>query len=144
MSRFLARRLALTLPVLLGVATLVFSLIHLIPGDPAQAMLGEAAPQADVEELRRRLGLDRPLVEQYGAFLAGLLRGDLGTSLRTGQPVTSQILERMPATFELAAAAMLVAMCVSIPLGIAAAVRRGRAGGDAGGGPGRCRGGVAQ
>jgi ABC-type dipeptide/oligopeptide/nickel transport system permease component len=127
MTRFLARRLALTLPVLLGVATLVFSLIHLIPGDPAQAMLGEAAPQADVEELRRRLGLDRPLPEQYGAFLAGLLRGDLGTSLRTGQPVTSQILERMPATAELAAAAMLVAIAVSIPLGIAAAVRRGTA-----------------
>jgi ABC-type dipeptide/oligopeptide/nickel transport system permease component len=127
MSRFLARRIALTLPVLLGVATLVFSLIHLIPGDPAQAMLGEAAPQADVEELRRRLGLDRPLIEQYGSFLAGLVRGDLGTSLRTGLPVTSQILERMPATFELAAAAMLVAICVSIPLGIAAAVRRGTA-----------------
>jgi peptide/nickel transport system permease protein len=127
MSRFLARRIALTLPVLLGVATLVFSLIHLIPGDPAQAMLGEAAPQADVEELRRSLGLDRPLIEQYGAFLWGLLKGDLGTSLRTGQPVTGQILERMPATFELAAAAMAVAILVSIPLGIAAAVRRGTA-----------------
>ena len=127
MSRFLARRLALTLPVLLGVATLVFSLIHLIPGDPAQAILGEAAPQADVEELRRRLGLDRPLIEQYGSFLAGLVRGDLGISLRTGQPVTGQILERMPATIELAAAAMLVAIGVSIPLGIAAAVRRGTA-----------------
>jgi ABC-type dipeptide/oligopeptide/nickel transport system permease component len=127
MTRFLARRIALTVPVLLGVATLVFSLIHLIPGDPAQAMLGEAAPQADVEELRRRLGLDRPLLEQYGAFLAGLVRGDLGTSLRTGLPVTGQILERMPATFELAAAAMFVAICVSIPLGIAAAVRRGTA-----------------
>jgi ABC-type dipeptide/oligopeptide/nickel transport system permease component len=127
MGRFLARRLALTIPVLFGVATLVFSLIHFIPGDPAQAMLGEAAPQADVEELRRRLGLDRPLLEQYGAFLAGLFRGDLGTSLRTGQPVTGQILERMPATVELAAAAMLVAICFSIPLGIAAAVRRGTA-----------------
>ena len=127
MTRFLARRIALTLPVLLGVATLVFSLIHLIPGDPAQAILGEAAPQADVEELRRRLGLDRPLLEQYGAFLAGMVRGDLGTSLRTGLPVTNQILERMPATVELAAAAMFVAICVSIPLGIAAAVRRGTA-----------------
>jgi ABC-type dipeptide/oligopeptide/nickel transport system permease component len=126
-SRFLARRLALTVPVLLGVATLVFSLIHLIPGDPAQAILGEAAPQADVEELRRRLGLDRPLIEQYGSFLAGLVRGDLGISLRTGQPVTGQILERMPATIELAGAAMLVAIAVSIPLGIAAAVRRGTA-----------------
>ena len=125
MGRFLARRLVLTIPVLLGVATLVFSLIHLIPGDPAQAMLGEAAPQADVEELRRRLGLDRPLVEQYGSFLQGLVRGDLGTSLRTGQPVTEQIVERMPATAELAAAAMLVAIGFSMPLGIIAAVRRG-------------------
>jgi ABC-type dipeptide/oligopeptide/nickel transport system permease component len=125
LARFLARRLALTIPVLLGVATLVFSLIHFIPGDPAQAMLGEAAPQADVDELRRRLGLDRPLLEQYGTFLGGLVRGDLGTSLRTGQPVAGQILERMPATMELAAAAMLVAIGVSVPLGIAAAVRRG-------------------
>ena len=127
MSRFLARRLVLTIPVLLGVATLVFSLIHLIPGDPAQAMLGEAAPQADVEELRHRLGLDRPLLEQYGVFLRGLAKGDLGTSLRTGQPVTDQIVERMPATFELAAAAMLVAIAFALPLGIIAAVRRGTA-----------------
>ena len=127
MARFLARRLALTIPVLLGVATLVFSLIHFIPGDPAQAMLGEAAPQADVDELRKRLGLDRPLLEQYGTFLGGLVRGDLGTSLRTEQPVATQILERMPATMELAAAAMFVAICVSIPLGIAAAVWRGTA-----------------
>ena len=127
MARFLARRLALTIPVLLGVATLVFSLIHFIPGDPAQAMLGEAAPQADIDELRKRLGLDRPLLEQYGTFLGGLVRGDLGTSLRTEQPVATQILERMPATMELAAAAMFVAICVSIPLGIAAAVWRGTA-----------------
>ena len=125
MGRFLARRLVLTIPVLLGVATLVFSLIHLIPGDPAQAMLGEAAPQSDVEELRRQLGLDRPLIQQYVAFLSGLVKGDLGTSLRTGLPVTEQIVERMPATFELAAAAMLVAILFSMPLGIAAAVRRG-------------------
>jgi peptide/nickel transport system permease protein len=123
--RFLARRFALTVLVLFGVATLVFSLIHLIPGDPAQAMLGEAASQKDVEDLRRRLGLDRPLTEQYGQFLRGAIMGDLGTSFRTRQPVTTQILERMPATLELAAAAMLVAVCVAIPLGIAAAVRRG-------------------
>ena len=125
MGRFLARRLLLTIPVLLGVATLVFSLIHLIPGDPAQAMLGEAAPHADVVELRHRLGLDRPLIEQYGMFLKGLVKGDLGTSLRTGQPVTDQIVERMPATFELAAAAMIVAIAFAMPLGIVAAVRRG-------------------
>src|SRR5918993_5001503 len=125
MHRYLIRRLVLTIPVLLGVATLVFSLIHFIPGDPALAMLGETAAPEDVEELRRRLGLDRPLLEQYGNFLAGVVRGDLGTSLRTSQPVTEAILERLPATFELAAAAMLAAICFSLPLGIAAAVWRG-------------------
>ncbi len=127
MLRFLARRIALTIPVLLGVATLVFSLIHLIPGDPAQAMLGESASPQDVAELRARLGLDRPLLEQYGRFLRGAVSGDLGRSLRTNQPVTSAIIERMLATFELAAAAMFVAVAVAIPLGIAAAVWRGTA-----------------
>ena len=127
MLRFLARRVALTLPVLFGVATLVFSLIHLIPGDPAQAMLGESASPQDVAELRARLGLDRPLFEQYARFLGGVARGNLGRSLRTDQPVTTAILERMPATVELAAAAMLVAVLLAIPLGIAAAVWRGSA-----------------
>lgn len=125
MLRFLVRRLALTLPVLLGVATLVFALIHLIPGDPAQAMLGETASEQDVQALRQRLGLDRPLVEQYGSFLAGGARGGLGTSLRTNEPVASAIIDRLPATLELAAAAMLVAIGVAIPLGIIAAVKRG-------------------
>ena len=125
MLRFVARRLALTIPVLLGVATLVFALIHLVPGDPAQAMLGEAAPQEDVDALRRQLGLDRPLIDQYGKFLAGLVRGDLGTSLRSGMPVTAQIAERLPATFELALAAMVVALSLALPLGIAAAAWRG-------------------
>ena len=126
MIRFLARRLVLTIPVLLGVATLVFALIHLIPGDPAQSMLGESAVPADVDVLRHRLGLDRPLIAQYGAFLAGVITGDLGVSLRTGTSVTSQIAERVPATFELALAAMAIAIAVSIPLGIVAAVWRGR------------------
>jgi len=125
MLRYLIRRLALTIPVLLGVATLVFALIHLIPGDPAQAILGETAAEEDVLALRRRLGLDRPLVEQYGAFLAGLGRADLGTSLRTNEPVVEAIVSRLPATLELAAAAMLVAIGVAIPLGIIAAVGRG-------------------
>jgi peptide/nickel transport system permease protein len=122
--RYLARRLVLTIPVLLGVATLVFSLIHLIPGDPAQVMLGETASQEDVTELRHRLGLDRPFLAQYVMFLDGLVHGDLGTSLRTGEPVTTQIFMRLPATFELAAAAMIVAIGISIPLGVAAAVWR--------------------
>jgi peptide/nickel transport system permease protein len=125
MLSFLARRLALTLVVLLGVATLVFSLIHLVPGDPAQAMLGEGAAPEDIAQLRGRLGLDRPLVEQYAAYMRGLLRGDLGTSLRTQQPVTEQIAERIPATAELAGAAMLVAVMVALPLGVIAAVWRG-------------------
>jgi ABC-type dipeptide/oligopeptide/nickel transport system permease component len=122
---FLTRRLLLTVPVLLGVLTLVFALIHLIPGDPAQAMLGETASEKDVAALRTRLGLDRPLAEQYGRFLAGAVRGDLGTSLRTSEPVTRAIVERLPATLELAAAAMFISIAVSIPLGIIAAVRRG-------------------
>jgi peptide/nickel transport system permease protein len=127
MTPFLLRRLLLTVPVLLGVATLVFSLIHLVPGDPVQAMLGEGVSQQEVAELRTRLGLDRPLYVQYGAFLRGLGRGDLGTSLRTNQRVTTAIAERMPATIELALAAMVVAVLVSIPLGIVAAARAGTA-----------------
>ena len=125
--RYLMRRVVLTIPVLLGVATLVFSLIHLIPGDPALAMLGEAASPRDVAELRTRLGLDRPLLEQYAAFLGGLGRGDLGRSMRTNEEVAATILERMPATIELALAAMFVAVALALPLGIAAAVWRGTA-----------------
>ncbi len=125
MLRFLIRRLLLTVPVVLGVATLVFSLIHLVPGDPVQAMLGDSASSADVADLRMRLGLDRPLIVQYGSFLKGLAFGDLGTSLRTNQPVAAAILERLPATFELGAVAMTVAILVAVPLGIIAAVRAG-------------------
>ena len=125
MHRYLIRRLLLTIPVLLGVATLVFSLIHFIPGDPAQAMLGEGAAPEDVAQLRERLGLDRPLLVHYGSFLQGLGRGDLGVSLRNGQPVRQQILERMPATAELAFASMAVAVLIALPLGIIAAVWRG-------------------
>jgi peptide/nickel transport system permease protein len=125
MLSYIARRLALTLPVLLGVATLVFSLIHLVPGDPAQAMLGDGASPEDIAQLRTRLGLDRPLTQQYARYLKGLVRGDLGTSLRTQQPVTTQIAERLPATAELASAAMLVAVALALPLGLIAAVWRG-------------------
>ena len=125
MFHFLIRRLLLTIPVLLGVATLVFSLVHLVPGDPVQAMLGESASPQDVAELRGRLGLDRPLSEQYTGFLKGLATGNLGRSLRTNQPVAAAIAERLPATLELAFAAMLVATIVAIPLGIVAAAGAG-------------------
>lgn len=127
MLRYLIRRVLLTVPVMLGVATLVFSLIHLVPGDPAQAMLGDGASPQDIAELRTSLGLDQPLLEQYGSFLRHAIAGDLGRSFRTGQPVTSMILERMPATAELALAAMIVAIVLAIPLGVIAAVWRGTA-----------------
>jgi peptide/nickel transport system permease protein len=125
MITYLIRRLVLTVPVLLGVATLVFALIHLVPGDPAQAMLGEGASQEEVQKLRGQLGLDRPLLAQYLSFLGDIARGDLGTSFRYNTPVTAQIRERFPNTAKLALSAMLVALIVAIPLGILAAVYRG-------------------
>jgi ABC-type dipeptide/oligopeptide/nickel transport system permease component len=127
MARYLVRRLLLTIPVLLGVATLVFALIHLVPGDPAQAMLGEGASQEEIDQLRTKLGLDRPLLVQYQSFLTGLLRGDLGSSFRYGTPVTREIKDRLFRTFQLAFAAMFVAMLIAVPLGIVAAVFRGTA-----------------
>ena len=125
MLRYFVRRVLLAVPVLLGVATLVFSLIHLVPGDPAQAMMGDGASPQDVAELRKSLGLDRPLLTQYRVFLGNALKGDLGKSFRTGQPVTAMIVERIPATAELAVAAMLIAILIAIPLGVIAAVWRG-------------------
>jgi peptide/nickel transport system permease protein len=122
---FLIRRILLTIPVMLGVATLVFSLIHLVPGDPVQAMLGESASPADIAELRGKLNLDRPLAVQYVTFLRGVATGDLGTSLRTNQPVATAIAERLPATVELALTAMAVATLFAVPLGIIAATRAG-------------------
>ena len=110
MLRYLIRRLLLTIPVLLGVATLVFALIHLVPGDPAQSMLGEGASVEEVAKLRHALGLDRPLLAQYQAFLTGLVKGDLGTSFRYGTPVTREIRDRLFRTVQLAAAAMAVAI----------------------------------
>jgi ABC-type dipeptide/oligopeptide/nickel transport system permease component len=125
MAHFLLRRLLLTIPVLLGVATLVFSLIHLVPGDPVQAMLGESASPQEVADVSHKLGLDRPLYVQYWAFLKGAARGDLGVSLRTNEPVAQAIADRMPATFQLAIAAMALAVVIAIPLGIIAAVGAG-------------------
>jgi ABC-type dipeptide/oligopeptide/nickel transport system permease component len=116
----------LTLPVLLGVATLVFALIHLVPGDPAQSMLGESASPKEIEALQKSLGLDKPLLTQYRVFLTGVAHGNLGTSFRFGTPVTQEIRKRLPDTALLAVSAMAVAILVAIPLGIVAAVFRGR------------------
>jgi peptide/nickel transport system permease protein len=123
--RFLLRRLLLLLPVLWGVSTLVFLVTHVIPGDPVDLMLGETARPAQREEMRRALGLDRPLLVQYGEFLGGLARGDLGSSLHQKRPVASLLAERAPATAELAAASLAVAMLIALPLGMAAARRAG-------------------
>ena len=127
MAAYLLRRLALTVPVLLGVATLVFALIHLVPGDPAEAMLGETAPAADLADLRAKLGLNDPLLTQYGHFLRGLIRGDLGTSFRYNTPVRQEIAQRLGRTAQLAIAAMVVAVLIAIPLGVIGAIYRGRA-----------------
>jgi ABC-type dipeptide/oligopeptide/nickel transport system permease component len=126
LARYLLRRLLLTVPVLLGVATLVFALIHLVPGDPAQSMLGESASPDEIARLRTSLGLDKPLATQYRAFLGGVAQGNLGTSFRFGTPVTQEIRRRLPDTALLAMSAMAVAIVVAIPLGIVAAVFRGR------------------
>ncbi len=125
MIRVVLRRLLGAIPTVLAVATLVFALVHLIPGDPVEMMLGEGAQPADVEALRARLGLDRPLAAQYGHFLAGLVRLDLGDSLHFDRPVSKLLAESFPATAELACAAMLAALALALPLGVAAAYRKG-------------------
>ena len=125
MTAFLLRRLALTLPVVWIVVTLVFALIHLVPGDPVRQMLGEGAPPREIEKLRHQLGLDRPLLEQYRTYVGSLLRGDLGISLRNQEPVTRSIASRYPATLQLAVAAIVISLLFSIPAGVISAVKRG-------------------
>ena len=125
MLRGVVRRLVLVIPTLLGAATLVFAFLHLLPGDPVEIMLGESAAPADVTLLRRDLGLDRPLPEQYVTFLGRAARGDLGSSLAFHEPVSSVIAARYPATLELAAVAFVVALVVAVPAGVVAAVRAG-------------------
>lgn len=124
MRRYVLRRIGLLVPVVLGVVTVVFLIVHLIPGDPVEIMLGEQARAVDREALRHEMGLDKPIHLQYVAFLKGLVRGDLGHSLHTKQPVLTSIARRLPATIELAAAAMAVAMLLAIPLGLLAAYKK--------------------
>jgi len=121
------RRLLLLVPTLVGVATLVFAFLHLVPGDPVEIMLGESAAPADVAALRHELGLDRPLAVEYVRFLGRAARGDLGRSIAYRVPVVDVIASRYPATLELAAAAFLIALAVGVPLGVAAGVAPGSA-----------------
>ena len=125
MRSYLLRRFLLFIPVLLGVCTLVFSLIHLIPGDPVQVMLGEGARATDVTDLRSRLGLDRPLPAQYADFLLQLCRGSLGESIRHREPVARLVIERYPATLALSGASLLLAVLLAFPAGIIAATHHG-------------------
>jgi peptide/nickel transport system permease protein len=112
------------IPVLLGVSVIVFFMVRAIPGDPAQIMLGQQASQAQVAQVRENMGLDKPIFVQYGLFLEDALRGDLGNSIVTGRPVTTELLVRLPATFELTAFAMLIAVLVGIPVGVISAVKQ--------------------
>jgi ABC-type dipeptide/oligopeptide/nickel transport system permease component len=126
LARTLAQRLLYALPVVLVVVTAVFFLIHMVPGDPVEQMLGERAQPGDIEALRHSLGLDRPVGEQYLDYLKGAIRGDWGTSFRFNDPVWTLIRSRYPATIELTLAALVVALLLSIPAGIHSAVHRGR------------------
>src|SRR5438046_1632262 len=101
MVAFLVRRLALTLPIIWIVVTLVFGMIHMVPGDPVAQMLGEGASVTQVERLRHELGLDRPVLEQYRTYMMGLLHGDLGHSFRNQEAVATSIVTRYPATIQL-------------------------------------------
>lgn len=125
MKQFLLRRLLLLLPTLLGAVSLVFVLIHLIPGDPVEVMLGETATSTDKEALRKTLGLDRPLAVQYKSFLFNLAAGDLGRSLYEPASVVEIIGNRLPATLQLSSWAMIAAVLISFPLATLAAMRRG-------------------
>ncbi len=124
--RYFLQRLLWTLPILLGVLTVVFLLLHLVPGDPVDLMLGENALPADRAQMRHELGLDRPLAAQYAGYLARTVRGDLGTSLLRHRPVGALIAERVPASVELMLGAMALALALALPLGLLAAVHQGR------------------
>ena len=126
MTRYVLRRLLQLVPTLLAVTVLIFLMVRLIPGDPALLIAGENATPELLASIRERLGLDRPLTTQYGQYLASLVRGDLGTSIRTHRPVADEILTRLPATLELALAAGLLFSVTGILLGVVAGIRRGR------------------
>jgi ABC-type dipeptide/oligopeptide/nickel transport system permease component len=125
MLSFLARRLLLSIPTLFGVLVVVFVLLYVAPGDPVQEMVGERADVETIERLRRELRLDEPLYVQFGHYVSGLARGDLGRSYITNRPILQDITERFPKTLQLAGAAMLLAATVGIALGVLTAQRPG-------------------
>lgn len=126
MLRYVTTRLLYMIPVLWLVVSVVFLLIHLVPGDPIVTMLGEGAASADIEAARKAYGLDVPMGQQYVNYWKGVLTGDLGKSLRLNQPVAKLIVERYPATLQLTLAALAVALLISIPAGVRSARRRNK------------------
>jgi peptide/nickel transport system permease protein len=119
----LARRIVSAIPVLLGISFLIFLLMHMAPGDPVSLLLGDDATPADIERTRREWGLDKPLMVQYWDFLSRAVTGDFGKSLKFNEPVMKLVAERLPATLELAFASLLVAMAISLPLGVYSAIK---------------------
>jgi ABC-type dipeptide/oligopeptide/nickel transport system permease component len=119
----LSRRILGAIPVLLGISFLVFMLMHIAPGDPVSLLLGDDATPADVEQLRRELGLDKPLLVQYWDFLSRAVRGDFGRSLKFNEPVMKLVFERLPATIELAFISLIVAIIIAVPLGVYSAIK---------------------
>jgi ABC-type dipeptide/oligopeptide/nickel transport system permease component len=126
MLRYISTRLLYTIPVIWLVVSVVFMLIHLVPGDPIQQMLGEGASAADLQAARHAYGLDVPIGIQYVNYWKGVLHGDLGRSLRFDQPVSKLVLQRYPQTMQLTIASMIVALLISIPAGVRSARRRNR------------------
>lgn len=121
---YLARRLLAAIPVLLGVTVVVFLMIHIMPGDPAQMVAGFDAPREQIEKIRVELGLDQPLIVQYAKYMSKLLKGDLGRSLHTRRPVIRDLVDRFPATFELTLVSIFIAIVFGIPIGVLSAVKR--------------------
>lgn len=128
MTTYVAKKLLMLVPVLLGVSVLVFMIMHLTPGDPAETILGPDVPQATIDTLRHQLGLDQPIYVQYGRFLGQLLRGDLGTSVQNSQPVSMEIAARYPYTLELALVSVAISMLVGVITGVLSAVSKGSIG----------------
>ena len=124
MSSYILRRLGFAVITLFSVLTIVFFIVRILPGDPAMVVLGDQASQAAIEALRTKLGLDKPLIVQYGVFMAGVVTGDWGTSLVSGRPVIGEIMNVLPATIELTVASLILGAAIGIPLGVWSAVRR--------------------
>ena len=124
MLSYIGKRLLQLIPVLIGMSIIVFGIIHLIPGDPAEVMLGENATQEAIEALHESLGLDEPLIKQYFTYMKGIFTGDLGTSLRTGVAISEEIVPFLTATLELAVVSLLIAVILGVNLGVIAAWKR--------------------